>query len=329
LSKEKRMTAEELREGLKGVSMALTTPYKENEEVDLQALGNNVRFYLEIAKKHNKKLGFMVGGTVGEFYNLNDEEGRAIISTVVKAVGGKAVVLAATGRPSTKATVELSRWAVQEGADGVVVVLPYYVTPNEDGIYDHFKRITESVDSGVVLYDNTDATKIHLNPGLITKMAEDFPNFVGIKENSTDALYWYSLKHLQGRLTIYPGKGEVPYASFVNMGAAGFTTTIGNFAPEIAFEVFDAGDKKDYEKMYEALAKLAPYRKFLTKIGSKRTSTSALGKRFTTNFTYYAAIRAAAEIRGLKEGNLRSPLSRLTEEEKQELEGVLRSMGVV
>jgi 4-hydroxy-tetrahydrodipicolinate synthase len=320
---------DELREGLKGVSMALTTPFKENEEVDLEALENNVRFYLEIAKKKNHKLGFMVGGTVGEFYNLNDEEGKAIISTVVEAVDGQAVVLAATGRPSTKATLELSRFAVEAGADGVVVVLPYYVTPNEDGIYDHFKCITDNVEVGVVLYDNTDATKIHLNPALITKMAEDFPNFVGIKENSTDALYWYSLKHLQGRLTIYPGKGEVPYASFVTMGAPGFTTTIGNFAPEIAFEVFDAGESKDYPKMYEALAKLSPYRKFLAKIGSRRSSTSALGKRFTTNFTYYAAIRAAAEIRGLKEGNLRAPLARLTEDEKQELRDALRAMGVV
>jgi 4-hydroxy-tetrahydrodipicolinate synthase len=323
------MKPEELREGLKGVSMALTTPYKENEEVDLEALASNVRFYIDIAKKHNQKLGFMVGGTVGEFYNLNDEEGRAIISTVVDAVDGQAVVLAATGRPSTKATVELSRWAVEAGADGIVVVLPYYVTPNEDGVYDHFKRITDSVEAGVVLYDNTDATKIHLNPGLITKMAKDFSNFVGIKENSTDALYWYSLKHLQGRLTIYPGKGEVPYASFVTMGAAGFTTTIGNFAPEIAFEVFNAGNSGQYEKMYEAIAKLAPYRKFLLKIGGQRTSTSALGKRFTTNFTYYAAIRAAAEIRGLKEGSLRSPLARLAEEEKKELESVLKSMGVI
>ena len=83
--------------------MALTTPFKESEEVDLEALANNVRFYLGIAKKKNHKLGFMVGGTVGEFYNLNDEEGKAIISTVVKAADGQAVVLAATGRPSSMA----------------------------------------------------------------------------------------------------------------------------------------------------------------------------------------------------------------------------------
>jgi len=248
---------------------------------------------------------------------------------VIDEANGKVPVIAGTGRPSSKMTIELSKWAQDAGADGIVVVLPYYVTPDEKGIHDHIKKITGSVDIGVILYDNTDATKIYVDPALIERMSEDFLNLIGVKENSTDAIYWYSLKPLQGKLTIIPGKGEIPYASFVHMGVPGFTSAIANFCPEISFEVFKAGQERDYGKMWEVLKRLDPYRKFVKKVSAKRKTTSVLGKRFTTNFTYYAVIKTAAELRGLAGGPLRAPLPRLNEEEVKELKNVLIQMGLL
>ena len=158
-----------------GALTALVTPFV-NGELDEKGLVELIEFQIE-----NGIHGIVPCGTTGESATLSFDEHKRVIDLTVKTVAGRIPVVAGTGANNTLEAIELTESAKDSGADAVLSVAPYYNKPNQEGLYLHFKAITDAVDIPMILYNVPSRTVIHILPETVARLAE-IPNIIGIKE---------------------------------------------------------------------------------------------------------------------------------------------------
>ncbi|NLB88210.1 MAG: 4-hydroxy-tetrahydrodipicolinate synthase, partial [Syntrophomonadaceae bacterium] len=179
---------------------AMVTPYNDDLEVNYSKASEIARHLAD-----NGSDGILVAGTTGESPVLTKEEKLQLLETVKKAVGDKVQVWAGTGSYNTKESIELSREAEKLGADGVMLVTPYYNKPSQEGLYLHFKNIAERVSIPVMLYNVPGRTSCNLLPETIKRLVE-IDNVVAIKEASGNMDQVSLLSTLiEDKATIYSG----------------------------------------------------------------------------------------------------------------------------
>ena len=164
---------------LKGSIVALITPFKDNilnEDVYRQL----IHYHLK-----NGTNGIVPGGTTGESPTLSHDEHKRIIEISVKESGGKIPVVAGTGSNSTSEAVELSKYAEKAGSDALLVVTPYYNKPTQEGLYQHYKKINDSVGIPIIIYNIPSRSVIDMNVETMAKLYE-LKNIVGVKDATGD-----------------------------------------------------------------------------------------------------------------------------------------------
>ena len=157
----------------------MVTPFKEDQSVDYEAA-------VSIAKKlveDNMADTIVIGGTTGEFFTMNFEERIKLFQVVKEAVGNKIPLIPGVGATSTKETIELAKKAEELGFDAVMVVSPYYTKPNQNQLYIHFKKVAESVNINIMVYNIPIFTGVNVNPETLAKLAE-IENIVAVKEEA-------------------------------------------------------------------------------------------------------------------------------------------------
>jgi len=164
---------------LRGAYVAIVTPFLE-EKLDEQGLRDLLDFHLE-----NGTHGIVPCGTTGESATLSFAEHHRVIEVTIQKVGGRLPVMAGTGSNSTDEAIELTQFAKDAGADSVLSVVPYYNKPSQEGLYRHFKKIAETVDIPLVLYNVPGRTVTNMLPETVARLAQ-IDNIVGIKEASTN-----------------------------------------------------------------------------------------------------------------------------------------------
>ncbi len=164
---------------LKGSIVALLTPFKDN------ALGEDE--YRQLIHYHlkNGTNGIVPGGTTGESPTLTHDEHKKIIQISVKESGGKIPVIAGTGSNSTDEAVELSQYAEKTGSDALLVVTPYYNKPTQEGLYQHYKKINDSVGIPIIIYNIPSRSVIDMSVETMAKLYE-LKNIVGVKDATGD-----------------------------------------------------------------------------------------------------------------------------------------------
>ena len=160
-----------------GAITALVTPFKRGE-LDTNALKKLIEFQIE--KGIN---GIVPCGTTGEAPTLSYEEHKKVIELTVKYVKKRVPVIAGTGANSTEEAIELTEFAKKVGADGALLVCPYYNKPSQEGLYRHFKKVAEAVNIPIILYNIPGRTGINMLPETVVRLSK-IPNIVGIKEAS-------------------------------------------------------------------------------------------------------------------------------------------------
>src|SRR5262245_58423459 len=162
---------------IKGIIPPVATPMQSNEDLDLPRL-KWVLDHLIAQGVH----GVFVLGTNSEFYALDDREKQEVIATAVEHVRGRVPVFAGTGAESTREAVRLTRMAEREGAAGVSVITPYFVSPSQQEIYDHYRRIAEHTSLPVILYNNPGTCGgVKIEVDTVARLAQ-IPNILGIKD---------------------------------------------------------------------------------------------------------------------------------------------------
>ena len=183
-----------------GSGVALITPFNEKNEINFEKLRELLEFHIA-----NKTDAVIVTGTTGESSTMSDEEKLAVIKFSVETVNKRIPVIAGTGSNNTQHAVEMSRKAEELGADGLLVVTPYYNKGNENGIYNHYKLIAENVNIPVILYNVPGRTGVNLSIKLLKKLAQ-IKNITAIKEASGNISYAAEIAREVPELDIYSGK---------------------------------------------------------------------------------------------------------------------------
>ncbi len=160
-----------------GAFTAIVTPFK-GGNVDEDALKKLIRFNIDGGVS-----GLVPCGTTGESPTLDHDEHNRVIELTVKEAAGQVKVIAGTGSNSTSEAIALTRHAKEVGADGALMVSPYYNKPPQEGLYEHFKKVAETVDIPIVLYNIQGRTAVNIANETVQKLSE-IPNIVGVKEAS-------------------------------------------------------------------------------------------------------------------------------------------------
>lgn len=173
--------------------------------------------------------GIIVLGTTGEFITLSDDERREVIDTAVSQINGRVPVLVGSMAASTKEAVRRSAEAETMGADGLMILPPYYYTPTEDEIFRHYAAISEAVQVPIMLYNNPVTSNVDMSAELVARLARALPNVRYIKESSQDlARVRDVIEASDGLMKVYAGERVVD--SYL-LGAIGYVNPYGNYIP--------------------------------------------------------------------------------------------------
>ncbi|MCH5673140.1 4-hydroxy-tetrahydrodipicolinate synthase [Streptomyces gilvus] len=186
--------------------------------------------------------GLVLSGTTGESPTTSDAEKAALVEAVREAVGDRASIVTGVGTSDTRHTVELALQAEKAGADGVLVVSPYYSRPPQDALEDHFRTVADASGLPVVLYDIPGRTGTRIEPGTMLRLAEH-PRIVAVKDCSYDFLGAQKVL-ARTELAYYAGCDEHNLALYA-VGGAGYVSTVANVVPtqlRSVLDAFDAGD---------------------------------------------------------------------------------------
>src|SRR5947209_8077244 len=218
-----------------GVTVALVTPFRDGE-VDYQALRRLVDWHVEQGTDCLTPVG-----TTGESPTLDHQEHERVIAAVVEQAARRIKVVPGTGSNSTREAIRLTRFAQRAGADGALLVGPYYNKPTQEGYYRHFAAVAEACDLPMVLYNIPGRTGSNMLPETIARLAE-LPNIVAIKE-ATGSLDQASQIVALCNLTILSGDDSLTLP-LMSIGGRGIVSVVGNIVPgdlKALVKAFDAG----------------------------------------------------------------------------------------
>jgi len=231
--------------------VAIVTPFKKGK-VDEKALGNLIEWHI-LQGTH----GIVPCGTTGESATLDYKEHYRVIEFTIKTVNKRVPVIAGTGANATDETVMLTKQAKKYGADAALLVTPYYNKPTQEGLYRHYKKIAESVDIPLVLYNVPGRTAVNLLPSTVARLAE-IKNIVAIKEASGDMKQVSEVVRLCGdRITVISGD-DFTTLPLLALGGKGVISVSANVAPKDVSTMCSSWLKGQYDKARSIHYKLEP-----------------------------------------------------------------------
>ena len=223
----------------RGAATALITPMNEDGSVDYGTLENLIEFQVQGGVS-----ALVVTGTTGEASTLSTEEHREVIDFSVQRVAGRIPVIAGTGSNDTSYGIGNTRYACDAGADGILLVTPYYNKATQNGLYEHFKAMADVSTKPVILYNVPSRTGCNLKPETVSRLAKH-PMIAGIKEASGDLSQVATLAALCGdEIDIYSGNDD-QVLPILSLGGAGVISVLSNLLPGETDEMcqkFFAGD---------------------------------------------------------------------------------------
>ncbi len=286
----------------KGTYTVLITPFKENNAaVDESALRTLVEW--QIAQGIH---GLIPLGSTGEFLSLSDEERLVVASIVVDQAKGRVPVLIGTGAEDTRDVIRYSREAEALGADGVMIIPPFYSTPTHDECFEHYRSVADAIDLPIMVYNNPATANIDITPPLVARLAQ-IDNVSYIKESTLEVTRVRDIIRLCGDdLTVFGG--ILGFESFVE-GAAGWVAVGSNAMPQAFSELYSLTVERE-----DLTAARALYAHILPVI------------EFVAGHRYVAGSKALLNHMGLPVGGPRPPRLPLPEKEAAEALALVRAL---
>ncbi len=290
---------------LHGVVPPTVTAFDEDESVDYEATAAHAEFVVD-GGAH----GVFPLGTNGEFPLLTHEERDRVVETVVDAVDDVPVI-AGVGAPSTHETVQHAEYAESVGADGLVVVTPYYYPLDDHAAVEHYRRVCEAVDLPVYVYHIPSKTGNALSLSALADIAE-IPNIAGLKDSSKDVPWLGQAIDAHPDLTFLAGSDSLLFPG-LEVGCSGMVSAVANAFPELVVDLYSAYDDGDEERARDLQSRVYDVRDAL-KTGP-----------------YMAGVKTVLDVRetGFDPGPLRSPLRKMDDSDRAALESDLRSLDLL
>jgi 4-hydroxy-tetrahydrodipicolinate synthase len=289
----------------RGAYVAIVTPFTDGR-IDERELAGLIEFQIS-GGTH----GIVPCGTTGESATMNHEEHHRVVELTIRTVAGRVPVVAGSGSNSTAESIELTRHAKDAGADGALMITPYYNKPSQEGLYQHFKAVAEAVDIPIILYNVPSRTGVNMLPETVARCAQ-IPNIVGIKEATAD------LNQISEVIRLCPEEFAVlsgdDFTSLPTLaiGGQGVISVTSNVAPADMAAMMEAGLAGDYVRARELHYKLFPLMKSMfydTNPVPAKTALALMGK--------------------IKAANPRQPLWRMSGTKQEELKKALSAYGLI
>lgn len=294
-------TPEQLRAELCGLFAFPVTPFTEANQLDLARYREHLRYLLAA----RPSAMFVCGGT-GEFFSLDLAEYRTCIEAAAGEVGGRIPLLAGAGY-GTKLAIEFVRVAEKAGADGVLVMPPYLLQAEQEGLSNHYRAVSEATHLGIVIYQRDNAI---FAPSTVARLAES-RNVIGFKDGHGDMERLTRIRQMVGDRMVYMNgmpTAELSAQAFQGIGVRDYSSAVFNFVPEVSRAFYRALTARDEQEMGRLLE--AFYRPFADLRDRKRGYAVAL-------------IKAGLNVMGKAVGRVRPPLVYPGGEEEAQLKTVI------
>jgi len=283
---------------------AMVTPMTASGDVDYDGAARLAAHLVEDMRND----GLVISGTTGESPTTSDAEKERLLRTVIEAVGDRAAIVAGVGTNDTAHTIELARQAERAGADGLLVVTPYYNKPPQDGLFAHFTAAADATGLPVLLYDIPGRCGVPITTETLLRLAEH-PRIAGVKDAKDDPAATSAVLLARPDLAYYCGT-DMLNLPWLSLGAVGFVSVVGHVAGDRLHEMIDAFTAGDVARARAIHYELLPVYTGMFRNQGVITTKAALG------------------LLGLPGGPVRSPLAAATQDETERLRTDLAAGGV-
>jgi len=292
------------RDRFDGVFTALVTPFTDTGAIDWLAFDRLVDGQLEAGVA-----GLVPVGTTGEAATLSPDEAAGLVARTARRAAGRAYVLAGTGSNATDKTIAATRRAIDAGADGVLIVTPYYSRPTQRGLIAHFGEVADATGAEIMLYSVPGRAAVAIEPATAAALAAACPGIVAIKEAGGDAARVTELRAACGPGFVVHCGDDALALPFYALGARGLTSVVSNFAPAECVALHEAWRSGDAARALDIHERLAP----LVKAMFVETSP--------------APVKAALAMAGRMGPKLRLPLVEPAEASRQAIAAAVAAFG--
>lgn len=288
-----------------GAGVALITPMNEDGSVNYSKLKEILEY--QIAHKTD---AIIICGTTGEASTLSDEEHLECIRYTCEVVNGRIPVIAGTGSNCTQSAIELSQKAEESGADGLLLVTPYYNKATQNGLKAHYKAIAEAVSIPIILYNVPSRTGTKMAPQTVVDLCSEVPNIVGVKDATGDISEVAELLSLaDGKVDLYSGNDDqiVPVLS---LGGKGVISVLSNILPEETHNMVESYLQGDVEKSRKLQLQ------YFDLVKALFCEVNPI------------PVKKAMNLMGMQVGGLRLPLTEMEEQNAARLAEEMRKVGI-
>lgn len=289
-----------------GAGVAIVTPFHENGEVNYEKFAEMIEFQVQ-----NKTDAIVVCGTTGESSTLTHEEHLEVIRYCVEKVAGRVPVIAGTGSNCTQTAIYLSQEAEKYGVDGLLIVTPYYNKATQNGLYEHYKEIAQSVSKPIIVYNVPSRTGCNIMPEIVVRLCKEIPNIVGVKEASGNISQVVSLMAMaDGAVDLYSGNDD-QIVPLLSLGGKGVISVLSNVAPKQTHDICEEYFKGNVAKSAQLQLEAIPL-------------CNALFCEVNP-----IPVKKALNLMGMEAGILRRPLTEMEEGNTSRLKKAMKDYGIL
>lgn len=288
-----------------GAGVAIITPFREDGSIHYDQLKRLVDYHCE-----NGTDSIIICGTTGESATMTEEEHLECIKNTIAFAAGRIPVIAGTGSNCTATAVEMSREAAKAGADGLLVVTPYYNKATQKGLIEHYKAIAREADAPIIMYSVASRTGCNIEPATVATLVKEVDNIVGVKEASGNISQVAKIMQLtQGEIDLYSGNDD-QIVPILALGGKGVISVLSNVAPRETHEICEKFFAGDIEGSRELQLKAIPL------INALFSEVNPI------------PVKKAVELMGVETGGLRMPLTEMEEANTKKLAQAMREFGI-
>ena len=288
-----------------GAGVAIITPFHEDGSINYDQLKKLVDYHCE-----NGTDSIVICGTTGESATMTEEEHLECIKRTIDFTAGRIPVIAGTGSNCTATAVELSREAAKAGADGLLVVTPYYNKATQKGLIEHYKAIAREADAPIIMYSVASRTGCNIEPVTVAALVKEVDNIVGVKEASGNISQVAKIMQLtKGDIDLYSGNDD-QIVPILALGGKGVISVLSNVAPRETHEICAKFFAGDIAGSRELQLKAIPL------INALFSEVNPI------------PVKKAVSLMGMEAGGLRMPLTEMEEANAQKLAQAMRAFGI-
>lgn len=288
-----------------GAGVAIVTPFNEDESINYDRLDELIDFHCK-----NGTDSIIICGTTGESATMTEEEHLECVKFAIERANGRIPVIAGTGSNCTRTAVDMSREAAEYGADGLLVVTPYYNKATQAGLIAHYTAVAKEAKAPIIMYSVASRTGCNIEPATVAALVRDVENIVGVKEASGNISQVAKIMALtDGKIDLYSGNDD-QIIPILSLGGKGVISVLSNVAPKETHDMCTRFFEGDLKGSMQLQIKAIPL------VEQLFCEVNPI------------PVKKAMQLMGMDCGRLRMPLTELTKAHEEALAGAMKEFGI-